>query len=143
MKTIALHGKFSDNMKKALLAKCPEGFTVSPVNAAEDDEVLASADYLINRGGAADAESIRKAKNTKLIQKWGVGYDKIDVKAAGELGIPVAITVGGNSEPVAELTVTLMLDVLRNVVPMAERLKKGEWSREQFSPAPTCCRGRP
>jgi phosphoglycerate dehydrogenase-like enzyme len=35
---------------------------------------------------------------------------------------------------VAELAVTLMLDVLRNVVPMAARLKEGEWAREQFSP---------
>ncbi len=134
MKTIALHGNFSENMKRALSEKCPEGFTICPVNAKDDEGVLASADYIINRGGAADAEAIRKMKNTKMLQKWGVGYDKIDVQAAGERGIPVAITVGGNSEPVAELTVSLMLAVLRNIVPMAERMKKGEWSRDQFAP---------
>lgn len=65
-----------------------------------------------------------------MIQKWGAGYDKIDVKAAGERSIPVAICVGGNAMPVAEVAVTLMLTLLRNVVPMTERMKKGEWARE-------------
>ena len=142
MKTITLHGNFSENMKQALREKCPEGFTLSAANAAGDDDALAAADYIINRGAVVDGEMLRNAKNAKLIQKWGVGYDKIDVKAAGEHGIPVAITVGGNSEPVAELTVTLMLDVLRNVVPMAERMKKGEWSRDQFSPRSYLLRGK-
>ena len=35
--------------------------------------------------------------------------------------------------PVAELAVTLMLDVLRNVVPLNAKMKEGEWVREQYS----------
>ena len=134
MKRIALYGNFSDNMLHALESKCPQGFQVHQVGLKDDVSSLVDADYIINRAGAVDAQLIGKLKSTKLIQKWGVGYDKIDVKTAGEHGIPVTICVGGNAMPVAELAVTLMLDVLRNVVPMAEKMKGGEWAREQFSP---------
>lgn len=134
MKKILLYGNFSENMQNALAAKCPEGFQVEHQPVGCDLSLLADADYIINRGGEVDAAVIQAARNTKLIQKWGVGYDKIDVKTAGERGIPVAICVGGNAMPVAELAVTLMLDVLRSVVPMSACLKQGDWSRDRFSP---------
>lgn len=134
MKKILLYGNFSDNMLCALNEKCPDGFAVEHQPVGCDLSLLADADYIINRGGAVDAQVLQAAQNTKLIQKWGVGYDKIDVKTAGEKGIPVAICVGGNAMPVAELAVTLMLDVLRNVVPMAACLKQGDWSRDRYSP---------
>lgn len=133
MKKIALYGAFNANMLTALKEKCPDGFELFHVPAGGDLSGLVQADYMVNRGGAVDALVMDMAPNVQLIQKWGVGYDKIDVKEAGARGIPVAICTGGNALPVAELAVTLMLDVLRNVLPMAERLKKGEWSREQFS----------
>ena len=134
MKKILLYGNFSENMQNALAAKCPEGFRVEHQPVGCDLSLLAGADYIINRGGEVNAAVIQAARNTKLIQKWGVGYDKIDVKTAGERGIPVAICVGGNAMPVAELAVTLMLDVLRSVVPMSACLKQGDWSRDRFSP---------
>ena len=134
MKKILLYGNFSENMQNALAAKCPEGFQVEHQPVGCDLSLLAGADYIINRGGEVDAAVIQAARNTKLIQKWGVGYDKIDVKTAGERGIPVAICVGGNAMPVAELAVTLMLDVLRSVVPMSACLKQGDWSRDRSSP---------
>lgn len=134
MKKILLYGNFSENMCNALKAKCPQGFQVEHQPVGCELSLLANADYIINRGGVVDAAVIQAARNTKLIQKWGVGYDKIDVKTAGERGIPVAICVGGNAMPVAELAVTLMLDVLRSVVPMSACLKQGDWSRDRFSP---------
>lgn len=134
MKKILLYGNFSENMLNALRTKCPEGFHVEHQPVGCDLSLLADADYIINRGGEVNAAVIQAAQNTKLIQKWGVGYDKIDVKTAGERGIPVAICVGGNAMPVAELAVTLMLDVLRSVVPMSACLKQGDWSRDRFSP---------
>lgn len=134
MKKIAAYGKFTANMINALKETCPEGFELVPVGLEDDLSALSGADYVVNRGGAVDAPVIGAMNNVKLIQKWGAGYDKIDVKTAGEKGIPVTVCVGGNALPVAELAVTLMLDVLRNVVPLAAHLQKGDWAREQFSP---------
>lgn len=132
-KKIVFYGSFSGNMLKSLNSKCPEGFETCQVPAGGDLSALASADYMVNRGGAVDSSVMDAAPRLKWIQKWGVGYDKIDIKAAGERGIPVGICVGGNSMPVAELAVTLMLDVLRNVVPLNAKMKEGEWVREQYS----------
>ena len=133
MKKIALYGNFSPNMLDCLQRKCPEGFEACHVPVGALDQ-LNEVDYMINRGGDVNDAVMDAAPNLKLIQKWGAGYDKIDVKAAGERGIPVSICVGGNAMPVAELAVTLMLDVLRNVVPMAGYLKQGDWARDRFSP---------
>lgn len=131
-KKIALYGSFSENMVKALDSKCPEGFETFKV-AVDDLAALAKADYMVNRGGAVDSRVMDAAPKVRWIQKWGVGYDKIDVVAAGERGIPVGICVGGNSLPVAELAVTLMLDVLRNAIALNEKMKEGEWAREKYS----------
>ena len=133
MKKIALHGSFSPNMVDCLQKKCPEGFEVYAISKKNEAADLAAADYIVNRGAVVDEAVIAQAKNAKMIQKWGAGYDKIDVKAAGAHGVPVAICVGGNAMPVAELAVALMMAVLRNIQPMAERLKKGDWSRNEYA----------
>lgn len=132
MKTIAFYGKFSENMQRCLNKHCPDGFTTKYViegNIAE----LADATYIVNRGGEVSSAAIAAAPRLKMIQKWGAGYDKIDVVAAGERGIPVSICIGGNAMPVAELAVSLTLDVLRNIVPLAKHMAQGDWARDQFS----------
>ena len=134
MKKIALYGKFTFNMEECLRESCPEGFELYSVQTGEDPALLKDADYIINRGGTVSKETISFMENTKLIHKWGVGYDKIDVASAGEKGIPVTITIGGNAMPVAELAVGLMLDVYRHITSMTIRLKDGEWAREEYSP---------
>ena len=54
---------------------------------------------------------MRRAPKLRFIQKWGAGYDRIDVAAAERLGITVAITAGVNAHSVAEHAVMLMLSV--------------------------------
>lgn len=132
MKKIALYGSFTPNMLQAIQSKCPDGFTPYEVAVSEDLAALADADYMINRGGSVDGLVLDAAPKLKWIQKWGVGYEKIDICEAGRRGIPVGICVGGNSLPVAELAVALMLAVLRHIVPMSAKLKEGEWARDQF-----------
>lgn len=132
MKKIALYGNFSENMLSSLYEKCPAGFEAYHVEKG-DLTALAPADYMVCRGGAIDESVMSAAPHLQWIQKWGVGYDKIDIEAAGERGIPVGICVGGNSMPVAELAVTLMLDVLRNVLPLNSYMKDGIWEREKYS----------
>lgn len=62
-----------------------------------------------------------------MIQKWGSGYDKIDLDAAERHGVLVAITAGVNSGVIAEHTVLLILATLRRL-PVADRaMKEGHW----------------
>lgn len=56
------------------------------------------------------------AENLKFIQHYGSGYDSIDIKAATELGIPVANNPGWNSTSVAEHTLMLILMTLKKAI---------------------------
>ena len=132
MKQIAIYGNFTNNMVECLQDICPSGFTLY---RADTDNIttLKYADYLINRGHVVDYKVLDAAPSLRLIQRWGVGYDRVDIRTAGIRNIPVAICTGGNSLPVAELTVALALDLLRHVIPLAIDLKGGNWSQERYA----------
>jgi D-3-phosphoglycerate dehydrogenase / 2-oxoglutarate reductase len=65
----------------------------------------------------------------KVISKYGIGLDKIDVKAATELRVPVLFTPGVNHTTVAEHTFALLLAAVRNVVTEANHVAQGRWTR--------------
>ncbi|MFN3672237.1 MAG: 2-hydroxyacid dehydrogenase, partial [Bosea sp. (in: a-proteobacteria)] len=72
-------------------------------------------------------EVLRAAKRLKLLHKWGVGVDNLDVEAARACGIAVARTTGSNAVPVAEFTLGLTLAALRFIAYGHAELKQGEW----------------
>ena len=53
--------------------------------------------------------------STKLLVRFGVGYDKVDLEAATRNGIAVARTTGANTTAVAEMALTLMLSCRRKI----------------------------
>lgn len=55
------------------------------------------------------AEIMDQLPNLKVIARFGVGYDNVDVQAASERGIVVTNTPGANATAVAETAITLML----------------------------------
>ena len=58
---------------------------------------------------------LRAGKNVKIVQLASAGWDRIDVRLAGELGIPVANNGGANAIPVAEFALTLIMATYRNL----------------------------
>lgn len=68
-------------------------------------------------------ELIDSAKKLKVISRYGVGYDKVDLQAAGDKGVLVTITPGANGDSVADLAMALMLDLARNVTIMDNSIK--------------------
>jgi phosphoglycerate dehydrogenase-like enzyme len=71
----------------------------------------------------------KAAPRLKVISKYGIGLDKIDVKAATEFKIPVLFTPGVNHTTVAEHTFALLLAAVRNLVPEVNYVAKGQWKR--------------
>lgn len=65
----------------------------------------------------------------KVISKYGIGLDKIDLKAATRLGLPVLFTPGVNHTTVAEHTFCLLLALVRNLVESANATREGRWLR--------------
>ena len=63
-----------------------------------------------------------------IVSRRGVGYDRVDLQAARDLGRVVAIAVGGNEAAVADLAIGLMLGVGRRIGESQEAMKDGKWS---------------
>jgi D-3-phosphoglycerate dehydrogenase/(S)-sulfolactate dehydrogenase len=79
------------------------------------------------------ADTLESPGRLKVIGRAGVGVDNIDVEAATRKGVVVMNTPGGNSVAVAELTIGLMLTLLRQLVPAIETTKSGRWEKKRFA----------
>ena len=65
----------------------------------------------------------------KVISKYGIGLDKIDLAATKEKQIPVMFTPGVNHTTVAEHTFCLLLALVKNLIPSVNATRQGEWLR--------------
>ncbi len=63
----------------------------------------------------------------KLIARFGVGLDNVDLQEARKLGIMVANSAGANKESVAECAVALMLESTRKISWLDQKLREGCW----------------
>jgi phosphoglycerate dehydrogenase-like enzyme len=90
----------------------------------------AGATVLLTMWGSVDAGTIAAARGARLIQKLGVGTDKIDVPAATANGIAVLKAAGINADAVAELTVLLTLAVGRNLPRASAAARAGTLAKE-------------
>ena len=71
----------------------------------------------------------RALPRLRVISKYGIGVDKIDLAAATELGLPVLFTPGVNHTTVAEHTFLLLLALVKNLVEEANHTAAGRWKR--------------
>ncbi|CAC5399017.1 CTBP [Mytilus edulis] len=71
-------------------------------------------------------EDLEKFKNLRVIVRIGSGYDNVDVKAAGELGIAVCNVPGYGVEEVADSTICLILNLYRRTYWLANMVREGK-----------------
>ncbi len=71
----------------------------------------------------------KAAPRLKILSKYGIGVDKIDVAAATEMGIPLAFCPGVNHTTVAEHTFALLLALNRHLVEEVNFTRAGNWKR--------------
>src|SRR5271169_1211620 len=95
-------------------------------------ELVAKGDFdgwLIGDDAITRAVIAKSLPRLKVISKYGIGLDKIDVAAATETRVPVLFTPGVNHTTVAEHTFALLLAAVRNLVPEVNYVAKGQWKR--------------
>lgn len=113
------------------------GPLVKPWEAGDPDAALAAAAptirAVVNVGhDRADAALMGRLPRLELVAHFGVGYDSVDAAWAGRHGIVVTNTPDVLNEEVADTTLALMLNTVRQF-PAAERhLRGGEWIKEPF-----------
>ena len=66
---------------------------------------------------------------TRLLVRFGVGYDQVDLAAASRHGIAVARTTGANTMGVAEMALTLILAARRLLLRNYRCVEQGEWRK--------------
>ena len=69
-------------------------------------------------------------RSCKILTRFGVGYDQVDLKAASRYHIAVARTTNANMNGVAEMAVTLMLSAVRQLKKNMKCVATGEWKKE-------------
>jgi len=96
-------------------------------------KIISEYDGLIVRSGTrVTADIIKAGKKLKLIGRAGTGVDNIDVDSATRTGKMVMNTPGGNTASAAELTVSLVMALARDIPNATSSLKAGKWERKRF-----------
>lgn len=73
--------------------------------------------------------ALTKTKNLKVISRCGIGMDSVDMMAASEFGIVVTNTPDAPTIPVAELTLGMILSLLRMIHVSDLSIRQGDWNR--------------
>ena len=89
--------------------------------------LVADADAVITQFAPIHAEVISEMRRAKVIVRYGIGYDTVDVKAARERGIPVCNVPDYCIDEVADHTLAFILGVTRQVVPNTLYIRDGKW----------------
>lgn len=84
-------------------------------------------DGLILGMETVNADVLSHADSLKVISRFGVGYDNVDVPAATQKGIAVTNVPGQNTEAVAELALGLMIAISRKIPVGWSLAKNGRW----------------
>ena len=93
-------------------------------------ELVGDIDGMICGDDAITAAVIDKAlPRLKVISKYGIGLDKIDVAHTEKVGLPLTFCPGVNHTTVAEHTFALMLALFRHLVDEANYTRSGQWKR--------------
>ncbi|MDA1161610.1 MAG: phosphoglycerate dehydrogenase [Planctomycetota bacterium] len=107
---------------------------IPPVNCMQ----ISSADFLEHLKGIdgtlAGIEQYNRevfaGSKLKVVARIGVGYDAVDVQAATEHGVVVAITPGTNEHSVAEQAIALITAVFRDTARRDREIRAGQWRRD-------------
>jgi D-3-phosphoglycerate dehydrogenase len=102
-----------------------------PLNEAQMLGLVGDIDAFICGDDAITRRVLEKARpRLRILSKYGIGVDKIDVKSATEFGIPVLFTPGVNHTTVAEHTFLLLLALEKNFTYAIDATRRGEWKRK-------------
>jgi phosphoglycerate dehydrogenase-like enzyme len=124
------------DVEAIIRARVPAEFGLS-FRGAEDPvaQAVAEVDFVLVATTKLTDDVLSAANRLRLIQHQGVGYDNIDLDAARNRSIPVAICPAGTSIGVAEHVFLLILSLYKRVLEADASLRRGEWLQWALRPA--------
>jgi D-3-phosphoglycerate dehydrogenase / 2-oxoglutarate reductase len=116
-----------------LLGNANIEYLINPLNKklTEDElaEMVTDFDVIIAGTERISSKVMDRATNLKMISRVGIGLDSVDLLAAEERGIIVSYTPDAPAPAVAELTLGLMLTLLRSVHVSNSEMHDCKWHR--------------
>lgn len=99
----------------------------------KSDEVISVANDAVGIIAGLEeygGDTFNRLTHLKVISRVGVGLDNIDLEAASQAKIKIFNTPDAVTVAVAEFTVGLVLNLLRNICPLNEQMKSRVWGKE-------------
>lgn len=115
-----------------LFAEFPDAIINEKGTRMNNEELVgyfSDADAAIVGLETINAKLLDKLPQLKMIAKFGVGLDNIDLEACKQRNITVGWTGGVNRRSVAEMTLAFMLALSRNLFSTSAQLKEGNWNK--------------
>jgi D-3-phosphoglycerate dehydrogenase / 2-oxoglutarate reductase len=118
------------DVEKSILE--PLGCTlVNPPANPKDEQQLISvvkdADCVLTQFAPVTAAVIASMQKCRVIVRYGIGVDNVDLKAAAAKGIPVCNVPDYCIDEVADHALAMILDLTRKITPNANLVKAGRW----------------
>ena len=135
MTRVALMDVWAPAVRDEVRRAAPPGVELSFADSYESAQQRAlamNADVIVPGFATVDAPLVEGARSLRLVHKWGIGIDRIDLDVLRRRGIALAITAGANAAPVAELAVALMLAVYRRIPYVNRAMREGLWPNPQM-----------
>ena len=135
METITILQPLNAELTQALQSRLPEGFQLRVAETADIPHLhacVADTKYVVTWDLGFDAALFAAAPHVRLVHKWGVGVDNIDLDIARARGVTVARTTGSNARPVAEFTVAAILALSRKLIDAHRTTQQGQWLKNQI-----------
>jgi phosphoglycerate dehydrogenase-like enzyme len=117
-------------LRRELIARYPDAVfneTRQPLKGGDLIAFLRGRDKAITGLEVLDEALFAALPELRVVSKYGVGLDMIDLAAARRRGVSVRWTPGVNRQAVAELTIAFMIALCRRIVPLAIDLRDGRW----------------
>jgi len=116
-----------------LLETAGVNYIINPLNKKLTENELADMvsdiDLIIAGTEVISDFVMSKAKRLKMISRVGIGLDGVDLIAAKKRGISVSYTPDAPAPAVAELTIGLLITLLRSVQVSNMQMHQGKWNR--------------
>ena len=110
-----------------------EVLAIPDSNSDNFAEALLTADGLIVRSATkVDEKKLADAPLLKVIGRAGVGVDNVDLAAATDRGVAVYNAPSGNTIAATELTMALLLSLIRKIPAADSSVREGRWDRAKF-----------
>ena len=124
----------SVDIERELLADIDAELTVTSGDIDQVLEEAADSDAILNTYVAWDAAAIGRLEKCRIIARYGIGVDNVDLDAASDAGIVVTNVPDYSVEEVATHALGLILASLRKVLAANDSVRSGKWSVDSLRP---------